>query len=252
MALAVGLTSGTGLFEAAPYGLIGGFLAIRRPRSPIGWLLLLGAWTFAVSSVNVPATAAQLTSGAVSTQLMAIAVVQSASGGPLIILLFVITLIFPSGRLPTGRWGQLARLALALVVILAVVSAFAPTISLNIPSTPSGLTIANPLAVFPDWPGWIVLSAGPPITLAFTAVGVGSMIVRLRRAQGVERAQLRWLVWSMAFILVGFIVGLAGDSVFVDGLGGAVWLPAIVAFCLPPVAIGIAILRYRLYEIDRI
>ncbi len=78
------------------------------------------------------------------------------------------------------------------------------------------------------------------------------MFVRLRRARGVERAQLRWLVWSMAFIVVGFIVGLVGDSIFVNGLGGAVWLPAIVAFCLPPVAIGIAILRYRLYEIDRI
>ena len=133
-----------------------------------------------------------------------------------------------------------------------MLSAFAPTISINIPSSSSGVTVANPLAVFPEWPGWIVLSAGPPITLLFTAAGVASMFVRLRRAQGVERAQLRWLVWSMAFIVVGFIVGLVGDLVFVNGLGGAVWLPAIVAFCLPPVAIGIAILRYRLYEIDRI
>jgi hypothetical protein len=79
-----------------------------------------------------------------------------------------------------------------------------------------------------------------------------SMVVRLRRAQGVERAQLRWLVWSMAFILVGFIIGLVGDAVFPNGLNGAVWLPAILAFALPPLAIGIAVLRYRLYEIDRL
>jgi hypothetical protein len=252
LALVVGLTSGTGLFEAAPYGLVGGFLAIRRPRSSIGWLLLLGAWSFAVSSLTAPASVAQLTSGAVSSLVMAITVVQAWSGSPLIVVLFVITLTFPTGRLPIGRWGQLARFALALVVLLAVLSAFAPTISVNIPSSSSGVTVANPLAVFPGWSGWIVLSAGPPITLFFTAAGVASMFVRLRRARGVERAQLRWLVWSMAFIVVGFIVGLVGDSIFVNGLGGAVWLPAIVAFCLPPVAIGIAILRYRLYEIDRI
>jgi hypothetical protein len=79
-----------------------------------------------------------------------------------------------------------------------------------------------------------------------------SMVVRLRRAQGVERAQLRWLVWSMAFIVVGFIIGLVGDSVFANGLNGVVWLPAIIAFSLPPLAIGVAVLRYRLYEIDRL
>ena len=252
LALLVGLTSGTGLFEAAPYGLVGGFLAIRRPRSSIGWLLLLGAWSFAVSNVSTPASVAQLTSGAVSSLVLAITVVQAWSGSPLIVVLFVITLTFPAGQLPIGRWGQLARFALALVVLLAVLSAFAPTISVNIPSSSSGVSVANPLAVFPGWPGWIVLSAGPPITLLFTGAGVVSMFVRLRRARGVERAQLRWLVWSMAFIDVGFIVGLVGDSVFVNGLGGAVWLPAIVAFCLPPIAIGLAVLRYKLYEIDRI
>jgi hypothetical protein len=252
LALVVGLTSGTGLFEAAPYGLVGGFLAIRRPRSSIGWLLLLGAWSFAVSSLYTPASVAQLTSGTVSTLVMAITVVQAWSGSPLIVLLFVITVSFPVGRLPIGRWGQIARIALAMIVLLAVLSAFTPTISVNTSSSSSGVTIANPLALFPGWPGWIALSSGPPITLVFLAAGVASMFVRLRRARGVERAQLRWLVWSMAFIVAGFIVGLVGDSFFVDGLGGAVWLPAIVAFCLPPVAIGIAILRYRLYEIDRI
>ena len=114
------------------------------------------------------------------------------------------------------------------------------------------MSVPNPLALVPGWPLWPVVSVGPAVTLALAAAGVMSMVVRLRRAQGVERAQLRWLVWSMAFIIVGFVIGLVGDSVFANGLNGAVWLPAIVAFALPPLAIGVAVLRYRLYEIDRL
>ena len=251
-ALALGLQSGTGLFEAAPYGLVGGFLAIRRPRNPIGWLLLAGSWSFAVSSLNVPATAAQLVSGAVSAPVLALAVVQAASGGPLLVLLLAITVVFPSGRIPRGRWGRVARVALVAVVLLAVLSVFAPTISVGVQGVSSGVTIVNPLAVAPDWPGWNVVSQGAPITLVLTAGGVIAMFLRLRRARGVEQAQLRWLVWSMGFIVIGFVLGLAGDATLANGLNGLVWVPAIIAFSLPPVAIGIAVLRYRLYEIDRL
>jgi hypothetical protein len=252
LAIAVGLTSGVGFLESAPYGIVGSVLAIRRPRHPIGWLLLAGAWTFALSSVTVPATTAQLVAGALSPQLMAVAVVQASTGGFLIALLLVITLVFPSGRLPTGPWGRLARLALAIVLLLAILGVFAPTISVSVPGISSGVDVPNPLALVPGWPLWPVVLAGPPLTLVLTAAGVMSMVVRLRRAQGVERAQLRWLVWSMAFIVVGFIIGLVGDSVFANGLNGVVWLPAIIAFSLPPLAIGVAVLRYRLYEIDRL
>jgi len=183
---------------------------------------------------------------------MAVAVVQASTGGFLITVLLVITLVFPSGQLPAGPWGRLARLALAIVLLLAILGVFAPTISVSLPGISSGVNVSNPLAVLPGWPLWPVVSAGPPVTLVLTAAGVVAMIVRLRRAQGVERAQLRWLVWSMAFILVGFIIGLVGDAVFPNGLNGAVWLPAIIAFSLPPLAIGVAVLRYRLYEIDRL
>jgi len=252
LALAIGLTSGTGLFEAAPYGLVGGFLAIRRPGNPIGWLLLAGAWSFAVSSISVPATEAQLTSGAVPAPVLALAVVQAASGGPLLILLFAITVVFPSGRMPSGRGGQVARMAIVVVVVLALLSVFAPTISVGVQGVSSGVEIVNPLAVAPAWPGWIVVSQGAPVMLLFTAGGVVAMFVRLRRARGVEQAQLRWLVWSMGFIVISFVVGLVGDSIFDNGLNGLVWVPAIIAFSLPPIAIGIAVLRYHLYEIDRL
>ena len=253
VALAIGFTSGTGLFEAAPYGVVGGFLAIRRPGNPIGWLLLAGAWSFALSSFTVPATATELTSGAVPAPVLALAVIQAASGGGMLILLLAITVVFPSGRIPSGRWGQVARLAIAAVVVLSVVILFAPTISVNVEGVQSGGAIANPLAVAPAWPAWILVSqGGGPIALVLTAAGIIAMFVRLRRARGVERAQLRWLVWSLGFIVLGFVVGLVGASTLENGLNGLVWVPAIIAFSLPPVAIAIAVLRYRLYEIDRL
>ena len=253
LAFAVGLTSGTGLLEALPYGLVGGFLAIRRPRNPIGWLLLAGAWSFALSSFTVPATAAELGSPAVPAPELALAVIQASSGGLLLILLLAITVVFPSGRIPGGRWGRAARLAIASVVVLSIVILFAPTISVNVEGVESGGAIANPLAVAPAWPGWIVVAqGGGPLALVLTAAGIVAMFVRLHRARGVERAQLRWLVWSMGFIVLGFLVGLVGASLLENGLGGLVWVPAIISFALPPIAIGIAVLRYRLYEIDRI
>ena len=252
LGLAIGLTSGSGLLEALPYGLVGGFLAIRRPRNPIGWLLLAGASAFALASFTVPATAAELASASVPAPDLALAVIQAASGAPLLILLLAITVVFPSGRIPGGRWGQVARLAIATVIVVAIVTLFAPTISVNVEGVESGGAIANPLAVAPAWQGWIVVSLGGPIAFVLTAAGIISMFVRFRRARGVEREQLRWLVWSMGCIVIGFLVGLLSTSILGSALGGLVWAPAIISFALPPIAIGIAVLRYRLYEIDRI
>ena len=249
----IGLAGGYGFLAFAPYSIVGGFLAIRRPRNSIGWLLIALPWAFAASSPAVPATMADLQAGTASPLVMAIAVVSAMASGMLLVLFFVVTIVFPSGQLPGGRWGRLARVALALVILVTIASLFGPTITVNVPGISSGVEIPNPLAVFPDLAVWSILStAGAPIVFTAALAGVGSMVVRLRRADGIERAQLRWLVLSMALILVGLVIGLVGDAVLSDGLGGLVWIPAEIAFVLPPIAIGIAVLRYRLYEIDRI
>jgi hypothetical protein len=252
-ALLVGLASGYGFLAVAPYGLVGVFLAIRRPRNSVGWLLLALAWAFGFAFASVPtATAQQLLAGAAPPAVLALGVLSNSGGGSIIPLFLVIAILFPTGRLPTGRWGRLARAALAIVVLILVLAVFAPTISITPVGSESAINVPNPLAVVPDWPPWSLVSAIEPIVYVLTFAGVISMFLRFGRARGVERAQLRWLVWSMAFIFVGFIVGLAGDSVFVNGLGGLVWIPAEIAFPLPAVAIGVAVLRYKLYEIDRV
>jgi hypothetical protein len=252
-ALLVGLTSGYGVLAVAPYGFVGVFLAIRRPRNSVGWLLLALGWAFGFAFVIVPTAAAQqLLGGAAPPAVMALAVLLNLGGGSIIPLLLVIAIVFPSGRLPTGRWGRLARAALTLVVLLLVLSVFSPTISVTPVGSESAINVPNPLAVVPGWPPWSFVSASTPIIYGLTVAGVISMFLRFGRARGVERAQLRWLVWSMAFIFVGFIVGLVGDGIFVNGLGGLVWIPAEIAFPLPAIAVGAAVLRYKLYEIDRV
>jgi hypothetical protein len=252
LALAVGLSSGYGFLAAAPYAFVGAFLAIRRSQSSIGLLLLALAWAFVLAFANVSATGPQLLAGTAPQPEMALAILQGWGGGALLTLLLVITIVFPSGRLPTGRWRTPARLVLALAVLLATLSVFAPTISVTPLGAESGIDVPNPLAVLPGLPLWAILSAGIPILFALVVAGVVSMLVRLHRVRGVERAQLRWLVWSLAFILVGFVIGLVGDQASPTGFGGLVWVPAEIAFPLPPLAIGVAVLRYRLYEIDRL
>ena len=236
----------------APYAIVGGFQAIRRPRNSIGWLLIALVWAFAVSSPAVPATTEDLMTRSAPAGVMVIAVLGSMASGMLLVLFFAITIVFPSGRLPTGGWGRLAQVTLTFVILIAIASVFSPRITVNVAGISSGVEIPNPLAVLPDLAVWSILSTAAPILFIAALAGVGSMVVRLRRAHGIERAQLRWLVLSMALILFGLVLGLVGDAVLANGLGGLVWIPAEIAFVLPPIAIGIAVLRYRLYEIDRI
>jgi hypothetical protein len=183
---------------------------------------------------------------------MALAVVQGWGGDALMTLLLLVTLVFPAGRLPSGRGRLVARAALGLAVATSILLALAPTISVTVAGAESGVDVPNPLAVLPGLQVWSLASAGMPVLFTLAGAGVVSMFLRLRVARAIERAQLGWLTWSLAFILAGFAVGLVGDSASPTGFGGAVWIPAEFAFPLPPIAIGIAIFRYRLYEIDRL
>jgi hypothetical protein len=248
----LGLTSGIGLLAGAPYAVVGATLAIRRPRHSIGWLLLALASGFAVVFVDVPASVADLVARTAPPLVMAGAVAQGWGGNALMTLFLLVTLVFPAGRLPTGRPGLAARAALGLAVAWSILLGLAPTISVTVAGAESGVDVPNPLAVLPGLPVWSAGMAGVPVLFLLAGAGVVSMFLRLRVARGIERAQLGWLAWSLAFILVGFAIGLVGDSVSPTGFGGTVWIPAEIAFPLPPVAIGIAIFRYRLYEIDRL
>ena len=164
-----------------------------------------------------------------------------------------LVVLFPSGRLPAGRWHRPAIALLATCLGLTVLSAFAPSVSFN-PTGVATVAVPNRFALLPDLGIWALLPLDSLIVpmIGCLAIGVASMIVRYRRAIGIERLQLRWLVAATSFIVLAVAAGLASLVIVGPDIGGLAWIGAIVAYPTVPLAIYIAITRYRLYEIDRI
>ncbi len=225
---------------------VGALVGSRRPAHPVGWLLL-GLGLLVVANV--------VASGYVNYGLLArpgalpaagylagitngIQVLWLACGG------FVL-LLTPTGSLPSPRWRWLARVAVAAPVLLVLLFTVDPQ-----PELPDHPEVGNPLAVpVPVGVLLAVTAVGALIVLATLVAAAGSLVVRFRRARGVERQQLRWLAVAAALGAVALLVAVAGvvlakPSAVLGALGTCV--------ALLPLATGAAILRYRLYDLDRI
>jgi hypothetical protein len=230
--------------STAVYGLVavsaatvGAVLAGRRPRHPVGWLLLaLGLW-FIYGYASWVLLAWRGAPPAVGSAVLdANVVVIPACIG------FVL-LLTPTGKLASQRWRWWARVAAAAPVVGLVSLALGP---LREPDQ----SVANPLAVG-ALAGPLLVVRGVAFAVAGLAIPVGawSLVVRFRRARGVERQQLRWLAVGAAPVAVA-VAALATQAM----TGNEVDLGWLAGVCLAvlPLAIGAAILRYRLYDLDRI
>jgi hypothetical protein len=223
---------------------VGAVLASRRPRHPVGWLLLGVGLGLAVNILVEP----YVTYGLVARPG------SLPAARYLVGLLYVTTLIWlscaafvllltPTGSLPSPRWRWWARLAAAAPVVTVLASVVQPD-----PMAPD--YYGNPLAV-PALARVLVVPgvAGILVVLVSLLVGAGSLVGRFRRAQGVERQQLRWLALAAALaallLLVSLVAGFLGkDPVVLASMS--------LCVALLPLATGAAILRYRLYDLDRI
>lgn len=238
-----------------PFVGIGALLAIRRPRTPIGWILIALGWAFVILVAPVHSTERQFADATFDVPSAVLAVAQGGSGPAAFLLFAALATVFPSGRLPTGRWGNLGRAALGVGLILVVVGYIMPVISANIVGAGKYVPVRNPIAILPDHAFWRLITPDNSIfPVMFVMLGAAvSLIVRVRRARGTERQQLRWFATSLAFVVLGVGAGFV-VSYLVPGssASGLAWIVAIVAFTTVPLAVGIAVLRYRLYEIDRI
>jgi len=158
------------------------------------------------------------------------------------LILPVIALVFPDGRLPSTRWRWPVRVIAALVGTATAITILRPgEIAGTASKNPFGIE-AMPSAVS-DLAG---LLSGLGI-VAISLVGAAAVVVRYRRGSLVERQQLRWFLAAVLLAIVPIAISPQ------NGIGGPFWiLVAAVGLLLLPIAIGIAVLRYRLYEIDRL
>jgi hypothetical protein len=228
-------------------------LTFRKPRNPVSWLVLLVAFGFLGTTTFPELDIEGLQRGSAALPDALGAWTSAWAGTATFACMFALVVVFPSGRLPSGRWRGPTVVALATIVVLLVLTALKPTLSVGIEA--DGVEVQNPFAVLPDAPLW---SIAPVDVVSFVVVlgllgaGVVSMFVRYRRAEGVERLQLRWLLAAVTATVIAVVFGLTTTTLFPEAMGDLGWLPALLAYAAIPVSIGVAVLRYRLYEIDRI
>jgi len=227
---------------------VGTLLAARRPRNPIGWMLL----GFYLGALNPASDYAiidyQLHHG--HLPLGSVAVVVLASWPVWLVLIAILLWVFPDGRLARGRWRRVAVVLVAAGTLLAVAA------------TAGGAAAEAGHTVRIDAGGNLINNATGAAGLAQGAVACGvlaSLLVwlavqvpRYRRSAGERRQQFKWLYTGAAIFAVSVIiaVNVTDGSSSLDLALNNVVVP--VGFAILPICVGVAVLRYRLYEIDRI
>jgi hypothetical protein len=238
------------MFVAGWYGVVGGLLVLRRTGNAVSWLLLIIAFGFVATTTPLGIDLPALKAGRTSMDEFLPVWLSSVAGGLSFIAYTTLTMVFPSGRLQRGRWRAAAISLLTVQGVLVALSAIAPTISFNADGS-NTVVVPNRLALLPDLPLWAVWSADAAILVVIVAMftSTASLVVRYHRSIGVERLQMRWLAAGVAAVVTTVAFGL-GSLAILGRDAWFAWLPALVTYPLVPIAIGIAVLRYRLYDID--
>ena len=226
--------------------VVGVVIVSRRPQNPIGWIfcvaplvcqlaILAETWSYFADERDLAGVAwtavAAPTGWVIGVGLVAV----------------YGFLLFPDGRLPSARWRRLAWGSAALLAVYAIATATVPG---EIPR-PEGYD--NPMGV----PGMdVVRTASVVLFLGLIAAALASLVVRFRAASGDERQQLRIVAATVCFGLTGIALfellvlatggRAAGDE---EAVRYTVWLAAAL---LIPISVGVAILRYRLYDVERV
>jgi hypothetical protein len=227
---------------AAPFISVGPLLVARRPDNAIGWLFCGVAVAWAFSAFTASWGGWTLYGGG---NLPAPEIAVWASNAVVVAPLFVgplyLMLLFPDGRLLSRRWRPVSWAIAGVSTVGVLATALRPG-QLDGP-----IKIETPIAI--HGPVGDFLPSLDPIVTACVGVlfvlTAASLILRLRRSQGLERLQIKWVVYLAAVAMVSFVVGFA-----VGPIASYLFPVGIGALACIPLAAGLAILRYRLYEID--
>ena len=243
-----------GVLAILPAVTVGTILVTRLPANRIGWLLLVGGLLFAVSGgvSGLADFGLNVHPGSVPGAVWLAWLSGWIALPSVVVAVVYLPLLFPTGRLLSPRWRSVAVAGAVAVVVGSVQSAFTAFTPGTYPPA-----VQNPLAVSGSI-GDLLSLAGTVAVIVMIAVvflALASLVVRYRRAVGVERQQLKWFAAVVAIAgpaLAIAILTSGTTSGTIADVSGAAWGIAVISLALLPVAIGIAILRYRLYEIDRL
>ncbi len=232
----------------------GAILVSRLPGNRIGWLLWIGGMFIVITRVTQGLADHGLTSnpGSIPGAIW-IGWVNAWIGLPAVVTLPIfLPLLFPTGRVPSPRWRSVVGAAFGAIVVAAGVAAVSP-----FPAGTYPPDVVNPLEIGGATGDALAILGNLTDLVLFIVLLLASwsLVIRYRRTQGVEREQLKWFVFVGIIAVGSFIFAAAnvsdttGPMATIDTIA---WTTGFVALAMIPIAIGIAILRYHLYEIDRL
>jgi hypothetical protein len=226
-------------------GVIGALIVSRDAGHPVGWLFMAIALSFALGLFTEAYSIHSLIGESTPLPATELAVWISfwISMPGIAALALFLPLLFPDGHLPSPRWRCVAWAAGALLALAVGVQMFAPDAYTKFPN------IRNPLGVA-AWaePFALFNSASDVALFALIFITAVAMVQRLRRATTEERLQIRWFTFAAGFLVLAFVVDAL--SAVVTALAALTPFLSAIAVTAIPTAVGIAILRYRLYDID--
>ena len=240
------------------FPLVGALIASRRPRSPIGWICLADGvlWMF-LSMIDSYGVYGLAEPSSVPFPVVIYALAQWLWVPTIGLLAIYLALLFPDGRLPSRRWRPLAWLSGVVIVVVGVAQGLVPEPMLEF----GGVRIAFGLERQP----WVADTASAilvPLLLCILASAL-SLILRYRRSGGEVRQQIKWIAFAASFMGLMFVItmvsGLAVSFIAPETWGSEnnppLWFEllftvVLLSFGGVPIAVGVAVLKYRLYDID--
>jgi hypothetical protein len=241
------------------FPLVGALIAFRYPRNPIGWILLADGLLWMLLGVidsyyrygvaNPGAVPYPVAIGTLANQWLWMPTVG--------LLGIYLLLLFPDGRLPSRRWRPLAWFSGAMIVLLSITEGLAPGPLENQGGVPNPFGLEE----FP-WLADAALVFLPVLPLCIVASAV-SLVLRYRRSEGEVRQQIKWIAFVASFAGLVYLIAMVSQlflAPLMVGKGGGqpplpLWFEllswvAVLGFAGVAVAIGFAVLKYRLYDID--
>jgi hypothetical protein len=238
------------VWVSAAFAAAGWVLAFRRPANPLGWIMLGDAFFFALSEDASYYTVADYGLRHGDLPLGGMALIAQPGWAPAIVCFGLLLLLFPDGRLPAARWRWLVGVyvTVAVVWITGAIVITASVLASHHVRVDSGGNLLQLNGNTPGYGWWdLVQNLFFPLLFACWLASIASQALSFKRSSGERRQQLKWLLAGSAATLVA--LGLAVLLRSVPWLSDVI---GVIGFLALPVSIGVAVLRYRLFDIDRI